>query len=88
MPSTLPELTIRNYAQGSISSTFYVQLLRSQIPNAQKTVKLGVLFGAFRSYDSKSCTHNVGEIDTTSMLCASNIGEKLVVQKLNVDSTF
>jgi len=42
---------------GSISSTFYKQLLRLQIPNAQKkTVKLAVSFGAFGTYKHKSCT--------------------------------
>jgi len=42
--------------QGSISSTFYVHLLRSQIPNTQKkTVKSAVLFGAFGTYGRKSC---------------------------------
>jgi len=31
---------------------------------AKKTVKSAVSFGAFGTYERKSCTSNVGEIDT------------------------
>jgi len=31
---------------------------------AKKTVKLAVSFGAFGTYERKSCTLNIGEIDT------------------------
>ncbi len=42
---------------GSISSTFYVQLLRLQIPKAQKdTDDLTVFFHAFGIFARKSCT--------------------------------
>jgi hypothetical protein len=50
--------------QVSISSTFYVQLLLTQIPKAQKdTDDLTVFFYAFRIYERKSCMQNIGEID-------------------------
>ena len=40
------------------------KLLFPKIPNVQKkTVKSAVSFGAFGTYERKSCTYNVGEID-------------------------
>jgi len=50
--------------QGSISSTFYVQLLQRRFQRRKKTVKLSVSFYAFGIYERKSCVLNVGEIDT------------------------
>ena len=40
---------------GSISPTFYKQLLRTQIPKAQKSASLDCLFGAFGICKRKSC---------------------------------
>jgi len=39
----------------SISSTFYTQLLRAQIPKAQKTVKSPASSCTFETYELKSC---------------------------------
>jgi len=49
--------------QGSISPTFYSQLLPVQIPKAQKYSQFLSLFCAFGICVSKSFEKNVGEID-------------------------
>ncbi len=54
-----------NRPLGSISSMFYVQLLRSQIPKAEKRYWwLNCIFYTFGIYECKSCALNVDEIDT------------------------
>ena len=50
--------------QGSISSTFYVQLLLVDPESVKITVKSSVSFYAFGIYRCKSCLMNVDEIDT------------------------
>jgi len=56
--------SIKKPIQGSISPTFYSQLLCVQIPKAQKDLQLDCIFCAFAIFPSNSC--DVGETDLES----------------------
>jgi len=50
------KMLMKSTAGVNFVNVFYPQLLHAQIPNAQKkTVKSAVWFGAFGTYEHKSC---------------------------------
>jgi len=61
------------WAQFHQRSTYSFYVRRSQM-HIKKTVQSAVSFGTFGTYESKSCTKNVGEIDTWSPLSSFTFG--------------
>ena len=59
--------------QGSISSTFYTQLLRAQIPKAQKDTQLKQLFVLSGSAPVKAECKHIDEIDPSTQSLAQKM---------------